>query len=97
MSILPSIYLAPGFCINGERIPLSVAVENGSGRSITMRAEISKQVTYSVKGNHRFNQSIIAQASSGAIPSSLLRHLEPRKFHHASRRNESIYLTDDIH
>ena len=56
-----------GFCINGDRVPLSVAVENGSGRRITMRAEISKQTTYTVKGNHRFNRSIIAQASSQVI------------------------------
>ena len=56
-----------GFCINGDRIPLSVAVENGSGRRIMMRAEISKHITYSVKGNHRYNQSVIAQASSEAI------------------------------
>ncbi len=56
-----------GFCINGDRIPLSVAVENGSGRRIVMRAEISKQITYSVKGNHRYNKSIITQANSEAI------------------------------
>jgi hypothetical protein len=32
-----------------------------------MRAEISKQITYSVRGNHRYNKSIITRANSEAI------------------------------
>ena len=56
-----------GFCINGDRILLSVTVENGSGRSITMRAEISKLVTFYARGHRRFNQNTIAVVGSGAI------------------------------
>ena len=56
-----------GFCINGDRVPLSVAVENGSGRTITMRAEIAKVVTFYARGNRRVNRSTIALVGSEAI------------------------------
>ena len=56
-----------GFCINGDSIPLSVTVENGSGRSITMRAEISKQVTFYARGSRRFNRNTIALVGSEPI------------------------------
>ena len=56
-----------GFCINGDHIPLFVEVVNGSGRSITMRAEISKLVTFYARGKRRFNGSTIALVCSGSI------------------------------
>ena len=56
-----------GFCINGGRIPLSVMIENGSGRSITMRAEISKLITFYARGHQRFNRSTIALVGSQPI------------------------------
>ena len=56
-----------GFCINGGRIPLSVMVENGCGRSITIRAEISKLITYYARGHRRFDRSTIALVGSQAV------------------------------
>ena len=56
-----------GFCINGDRIPLLVTVENGCGRRISMRAEISKLITYYAEGDQRFKKSIIERVGSEVI------------------------------
>ena len=57
-----------GFCINRDRIPLSVVVENGCGRSITVRAEISKLVTFFASGNRTFSRKTVALVGSEIIP-----------------------------
>ena len=56
-----------GFCINGDSIPLSVTVENGSGRSITMRAEINKVITFYARGSRRFSHNTVALVGSEII------------------------------
>ena len=56
-----------GFCINGDHIPLSVTVENGCGRSISMRAEISKLITFYARGHRRFNRNTVALVGSEVI------------------------------
>ena len=56
-----------GFCINVDRVLLSVAVENGTGRNITIRAEILKLVTFYARGHRRFNQYTVSVVNSGAI------------------------------
>ena len=56
-----------GFCINRDRIPLSVVVENGSGRSVTMHAEISKLVTFYARGSRRFSRNTVALIGSEII------------------------------
>ena len=56
-----------GFCINGDRIPLSVTVENGCGCSITMRAKIFKLITFYASGSRCFNRSTVAVVNSEVI------------------------------
>ena len=56
-----------GFCISGDCVSLSVMVENGSGRNITMRAEISKLVTFIAGASRRFNRNTLALVHSEAI------------------------------
>ena len=69
-----------GFCISDDRIPLSVAVVNSSDRSITMRAELSKLVTFYARGKRHFNGSTIALVGSEPILSHSSDHWKPENF-----------------
>ena len=56
-----------GFCINGDPVAVSVAVENGCSRNITMRAEISKVITFHAQSKRRVNNKTVTQVSSAVI------------------------------
>lgn len=56
-----------GFCINGDHIPLSVVVDNGSSRQITLRAEITRLVTYYAQGHRRYDRNVIQLVESEPI------------------------------
>ena len=55
-----------GFCI-GEGIPLSVSLENGSGRTMHLRATINKTETYRAEGQTRTNTKQISTLRSEQI------------------------------
>lgn len=85
-----------GFCVNGDHVPLSVAVENGSGCRVRIRAEISKQITFSVK------EIIISIKASLHEPVARPFSLTPptrgaQKISSCQQWNKSIYITDDHH
>ena len=57
-----------GFCINGDRIPLTVMVENGSTQDITLRAAVLKTISYFAQGRERNDYATIAFVNSQRIP-----------------------------
>ena len=57
-----------GFCINGDRIPLTVMVENGCTQDISLRAAVLKTISYYAEGNHNYDYATIAFVNSGRIP-----------------------------
>ena len=57
-----------GFCINGDRIPLSVMVENGCTQDITLRAAVLKTVSYYAQGREKNDYATIAFVNSQRIP-----------------------------
>ena len=56
-----------GFCINGDRIPLTVMVENGSTQDITLRAAVLKTTSYFAQGRERNDYATIALVNSQQI------------------------------
>ena len=56
-----------GYCINGDTVPLSVTIENGSGRTITIRASIVKTGRYYAQGHQQSTSSPVAIVNSTPI------------------------------
>eukprot|EP00731_Ephydatia_muelleri_P018587 Em0011g627a len=55
-----------GFCI-GEGIPLTASVDNGSGRIITLRATVSKVVTFQAQGRTRIISNRLSSFQSPPV------------------------------
>ena len=57
-----------GFCIVYDAIPIEVAVENGSGRSIRIQVSLKKTVTFKACGHYNFDTLNVLNVTSEAIP-----------------------------
>lgn len=57
-----------GFCINGDRIPLTVMVENGCTQDISLRAAVLKTISYYAEGKEKYDYATIAFVNSRRIP-----------------------------
>ena len=57
-----------GFCINGDRIPLTVMVENGSTQDISLKAAVTKFITYYAEGREKYDSATIVYTHSEQIP-----------------------------
>ncbi|KAL5486865.1 hypothetical protein EMCRGX_G019401 [Ephydatia muelleri] len=55
-----------GFCI-GEGIPLTASLDNGSGRIITLRATVSKVVTFHAQGRTRTSSQLLNSFQSPPV------------------------------
>ncbi len=59
-----------GFCVEQERIPVTVECRNGSSRQITARVDVGQTITYKASGYHNRDYNKIGDFSFQVPPSS---------------------------